>query len=294
MAVKSTHAGLEKLITVASKKEKVAELSPYDFPRRLLKSTVTKEGVPLFAEDSPSAATNLMDAALLKIDLMEKGTPDPKKYKYSTAQKKRPSTQRFIADWNYVHEAEKNKNFTETYKKARKLYRQAKSETFKETGRRSLRSYDTSKKPDIDTKIELSKERDPIRESSITINLDEDTGQPATSFDRKKMRLVKERRAPEVMAEQKRLEELHRKRGRLPEYLEMLQNQYERATYDVSGRRSTEFDRRYLAPTIERIREEISNYNEGGVVKRKTKRKKKPKVTKKTYSSGSRKAKYNG
>ena len=74
----------------------------------------------------------------------------------------------------------------------------------------------------------------------------------------------------------------------------MLQDQYERSSYDVYGRRTNEFDRRYLAPTIERIREEISNYNEGGVVKRKTKRKNKPKVTKKTYSRGSRKAKYNG
>ena len=328
MAVKSTHADQERLITVASAEDEARAiylasrkkafekkqrerrralkdpptLSPYDSPRKLLKSTVTEEGVPLFAEDSPSAATNLMDAALLKIDLMEKGTPDPKKYKYSAAQKKQPSTQRFIADWNYVHEAEKNKNFTETYKKARKLYRQAKSETFKETGRPSLRSYETSK-PDIDTKIELSRDRDPIREEYIAINLDKDTGQPKTQFDRKKRRLVKERRAPETMAKQKKLEEFYRKSGRLPEYLEMLQNQYEPATYDVSaGRRSTEFDRRHLAPSIERIRkeiqtqnEELSNvYNKGGVVKRKTKRKKKPKVTNKTYSRGSRKAKYNG
>ena len=36
------------------------------------------------------------------------------------------------------------------------------------------------------------------------------------------------------------------------------------------------------------------DFNKGGVVKRKTKRKNKPKVTKKTYSRGSRKAKYNG
>ena len=265
-------------------------LSPYDYPRKLLKSTVTEEGVPLFAEDSPSAATNLMDAALLKIDLMEKGTPDPKKYKYSAEQKKRPSTQRFIADWNYVHEAEKNKDFTKTYKKARKLYRQAKSETFKETGRPSLRSYETSK-PDIDTRIELYSGRDPIpqRESSITIDLDKDTGQPKTQFDRKKRRLVKERRAPEVMAGEKKSEGRSRETDRLSDYLENLETRYGQGE-------------KYLAPTIERIRkeiqtqnEELSNvYNKGGVVKRKTKRKKKPKVTKKTYSRGSRKAKYNG
>ena len=328
MAVKSTHVAHERLITVASAEDEVRAiylasrkkafekkqrerrralkdpptLSPYDYPRKLLKSTVTKEGVPLFAEDSPSAATNLMDAALLKIDLMEKGTPDPKKYKYSAAQKKFPSTQRFIADWNYVHEAEKNKDFLKTYKKARKLYRQAQSETGKETGTYSLQRYGTSK-PDIDTRIGLSKGRDPIKNENIAIYLDKDTGQPATSSDRKKIRIVKEQHAPEVMAKQKKLEELYRKRGRLPEYLEMLQNQYEPVTYDVSlGRRSTEFDRRYFAPTIERIRkeiqtqnEELSNvYNKGGVVKRKTKRKQKPKVTKKNYSSGSRKAKYNG
>tara|TARA_R100000458_G_scaffold36272_2_gene33700 strand:+ start:1420 stop:1959 length:540 start_codon:yes stop_codon:yes gene_type:complete len=36
------------------------------------------------------------------------------------------------------------------------------------------------------------------------------------------------------------------------------------------------------------------DFNKGGVVKRKTKRKKNPTVAKKTYSRGSRKAKYNG
>ncbi len=36
------------------------------------------------------------------------------------------------------------------------------------------------------------------------------------------------------------------------------------------------------------------DFNKGGVVKRKTKRKKKPTVAKKNYSRGSRKAKYNG
>ncbi len=52
----------------------------------------------------------------------------------------------------------------------------------------------------------------------------------------------------------------------------------------AADRKAAELDR-YLAD-----RDKEGDFNKGGVVKRK----KKPKVTKKTYSRGSRKAKYNG
>jgi len=225
----------------------------------LNKSTVTDDGVPLFTQDSPSSSTNLMDAALLKLDLQTRKVPRNKKY--SAKQKKNSLVQKNISDWNYVTKAEKNKNFTQTYREAKKLYKEAE----KEEGS-SLRSFTTTK-PEIEP-IQLDPQVDPVKRARAI-------RRPLTPNEKR----IYKRDARDILAKQKRYEDLYRDRDILPDYLSQIENQYKDG-------------KEYLAPTIKRLREELSVYNTGGVVKRKKRKSSAPK--KKTYSRGSRKAKYNG
>ena len=87
---------------------------------------------------------------------------------------------------------------------------------------------------------------------------------------------------------EKSLRAADRKAAELDRYLALGDTGMTFAEYEKSlraaDRKAAELDR-YLAD-----RDKEGDFNKGGVVKRK----KKPKVTKKTYSRGSRKANYNG
>lgn len=240
--------------------KKINEFSEFE-------KTYTDDGVPLFLQNSPSSSTNLMDAALLKLDLQTRKVPRNKKY--SAKQKKNSLVQKNIADWDYVTKAEKNKNFTQTYREAKKLYKEAEREEGS-----SLRSFTTTKSatssklrplPEI-APLQLDHRVDPVKRARAI-------RRPLRPNEER----IYKRDARDILSEQKRKEGLYRDRDILSDYLSQIENQYKDG-------------KTYLAPTIKRLREELSGYNTGGVVKRKKRKPAAPK--KKPYSRGSRKAKY--